>query len=190
MEFFTNALWLQPVKKIPKYSGNCQEFNTFFLNIMWINLASFSVVLSICIFLHQFVFSAVQRSRKIALNSPLIFSLGPGSAVGEKSQNGVLETCLWCRHTMIPDSGIMLMLTDSWCCWQYCTLYVLFQYHAPTIREVLKHGFRASNIIIISLRDFSLIPLPQEEQKICLWSVTKRKRSIQNMELFFSTLLW
>ena len=35
-------------------------------------------------------------------------------------------------------------------------------------KRVLKHGFRASNIIIISLRDFSLIPPPQEEQKICL----------------------
>ena len=39
------------------------------------NLASFSVVLEILIFLYQFVFSVVQRSRKIALNLPLVFVL-------------------------------------------------------------------------------------------------------------------
>ena len=34
VEFFCNALGLQAAKKIPKYSENRQEFNTFFLNIM------------------------------------------------------------------------------------------------------------------------------------------------------------
>ena len=47
-----------------------------------------------------------------------------------------LEKCLWCRCSMIPDSGIMLWLVSS--CWQICGAVdsiTLFQYHTPTIQE-------------------------------------------------------
>ena len=61
----------RPWPKIPKYSGNCREFNTFFLNVMWINLTSFSAVLS-SLYIDLF-FSTVQHSCKIALNSSSFF---------------------------------------------------------------------------------------------------------------------
>ena len=59
-----------------KNSKIFRECNTFFLFIMWIiNLASFSAVLQILIFLQRFVFSAVRHkvrhSRKSRASKPL-----------------------------------------------------------------------------------------------------------------------
>ena len=85
-------------------------------------------------------------------------SLGPGSALGKKQKKiGVsgcakkegerseprgslgrsLETCLWCRSSMTPDSGIMLWLVKCLHVDRFAVLLTvsLFQYHAPTIRE-------------------------------------------------------
>ena len=69
---------------------------------------------------------------------------------------------------------------------------VLFENHAPSNSEksFFKHGFHASNTN--SLRDVSFIPWLKEEQKICLWTVTKNK-SFQISSLSYSPIcdiLW
>ena len=129
----------RPSKKIPKYSENCQEFNTLFLNIMWINLASFSAVLSIRIFLRQFIFSAVQSSRKSRLRSGEKAKTGsnrknigerrePSGILGRGRGRRSLETCLdaavpWYQILVsCSDWSNVIILTDSRCCWQYRTL--------------------------------------------------------------------
>ena len=70
------------------------------------------------------------------------------------------------------------MLTGSRCCWQYRALSIWRSYNS---------GKDFEQAIQLSLRVFSFILLLQEGQKICQWSVAKRKRRIQNIELFISS---
>ena len=129
--------------------------------------------------------------------SIIVGSLGPGSAVWEKGEKrgqigncGLgrgkgwrsLETCFWWRHSMIPDFGSMLwlakinvfMLTDSQCCWQFRTLSVSCSSLQLGKRffktRILSKGYKFLH------KTFLLIPQLQEEQKVCLWSVAKKKK--------------
>ena len=71
------------------------------------------------------------------------------------------------------------MLTGSRCCWQYRALSISRSYNS---------GKDFEQAIQLSLRVFSFILLLHwEGQKICQWSVAKRKRRIQNIELFLSS---
>ena len=67
--FFCNPLELEAAGEISKYSGNCREFNSFFLNAMWINLASFSAGI-----INSYIFISICfQVGPIALNLPLVF---------------------------------------------------------------------------------------------------------------------
>ena len=70
----------------------------------------------------------------------------------------------------------------------------VFQYHTLTIRENIFENtdFEQAIQIFLQAQDFSLIPRFQEEQEICLWTVGKRKQSIQNAgtSTFSYSLLW
>ena len=68
------------------------------------------------------------------------------------------------------------MLTGSGCFWQYRALSILRSYNS---------GKDFEQAIQLSLPVFSFFLLLQEGKKICQWSVAKRKRSIQNIELFW-----
>ena len=70
------------------------------------------------------------------------------------------------------------MLTGSRCCWQYRALSISRSYNS---------GKDFEQAIQLSLRVFSFILLLQKGQKICQWSAAKRKRRIQNIELFLSS---
>ena len=93
------------------------------------------------------------------------------------------EACLWCRPSIISDSGIMLWLVKC----LNVDRFALFQNHASSIigkRVFLKQRFWAIGIQI-SLQDFLLIPQLKEEQKICVWSVAKKK-SFQISSSFYT----
>ena len=53
----------------------------------------------------------------------------------------------------------------------------VFQYHTPTIQESIFENtdFEQAIQIFLQAQDFWLIPRLQEEQKICLWTVAKKK---------------
>ena len=80
---------------------------------------------------------------------------------------------MW-QGTDVRTFKVCLQQRSSKITWTYAWNQLTFR---RRIRK--KHGFWASNTN--SLRDFSLIPRLQEEQTICLWSVAKGKRSIQNI---------
>ena len=127
-------------------------------------------------------------------------SLGPGLAVGGKGkkrgQIGKISAseASWVysgEGEWAAEPGVMPLMppfhdTRFWylaligqmsSCWQIrgaVDSIALFQYHAPTITEKIFLNTDFEQAIQISLRNFSLIPRLQEEQKICLWSVAKR----------------
>ena len=87
-------------------------------------------------------------------------------------------------HALIGQMS-SVMLTDSRCCWQYRALSRSRSYNSE--KDFFNTDFEQA--IQISLRGFSLIPRLQEEQKkICLWSVAKRRSSIQSMARAFLIL--
>ena len=77
-------------------------------------------------------------------------------------------------------------------CWQIrgtVDRIALFQCHASTIRrDIFKTRINLEQAIQMSLRDFSwdfsFIPRLQEEQKICLWSVAKKKKKHSKYRAF------
>ena len=100
----------------------------------------------------------------------------PSGGLGKGKGRRSLETCLWCRRSMIPDSGIMLWLVKCLHVDRFAVLLTVSRSFSVTLRpdsgkDFLKYGFLSEQAIQISLRYFSLVPLLQEEQKICLWSV-------------------
>ena len=137
-------------------------------------------------------------------------SLGPGLAVGGKGKNrgqiGNISAseASWAvswgggmgggarSHTFdaafqwyqilvsSSDWSNVFMLTYSRCCWQYRSLSISRSYNSG--KDFLKHGFRASNTNFFA-RPFTYPSAPRRA-KLCLWFVAKRKRSIQDMELF------
>ena len=100
-----------------------------------------------------------------------------------------LETCLWCSRSMIPDSGIMLWLVQCLHVDRFVVLMTVSRSFNIMFLQFRKRFFKTwilskQHKKLISLQGFSLIPRLQEKQKIYLWFAAKRKRSIQNMELF------
>ena len=78
------------------------------------------------------------------------------------------------------DWSNVFMLTYSRCCWQYRALSIWRSYNSG--KDFLKHGFWASNTNFYTRP--SLIPRLQEEQKICLWFVAKKKEVFKIWEIF------
>ena len=77
------------------------------------------------------------------------------------------------------------LICHIYSCWQVrgvADSIALFQYHAPTIRG--KISSKQYNFLCESFR---LSFCYKKGQKICQWSVAKRKRRIQNIELFLSS---
>ena len=79
------------------------------------------------------------------------------------------------------DWSSFFVLTDSRCCWQYRALSISRCYNSG--KDFLKHGFRESNTNFFA-RLFTYPSAPRRAKNICLWSVAKRKISIQNIDLF------
>ena len=116
---------------------------------------------------------------------------------GERAaEPGDMPLIFWRCLSMIPDSGIILWLVKLMSsCWRIRSAIdsiAVFQYHTPTIQESIFENtdFEQAIQIFLQAQDFWLILRLQEEQKICLWTVTKRTQSIQNTSSFSCTLLW
>ena len=106
---------------------------------------------------------------------------GPSGGLGRGKGQRSLETCLWFRRFMIPDSGIMLWLVKWLHVDRFVVLLTVSRSFTFTLLLFAKR-FRARKQI--SLRDFSLLPRHQEEQKCACDSLQKEKLSIQNIEPF------
>ena len=153
-----------------------------------------------------------QKNQHATETLPAIQStLGPGLAVGEKGKNrgqiGKISASeaswavSWGRgmsggavshafDAAVPwyqilvsssDWSSVFVLTDSRCCWQYRALSISRCYNSG--KDFLKHGFRESNTNFFA-RLFTYPSAPRRAKNICLWSVAKRKISIQNIDLF------
>ena len=102
-----------------------------------------------------------------------------------------LETCLWCRHSMIPFwcQNNVFMLTDSQCSWQNSALSMSHSFYFG--RRFFKTQILSRQYKFLC-KTFCL-SLLQEEQKICLWSVAKRKTKHSTNQAFLalsSDKLW
>ena len=107
---------------------------SFIIHIMQL-YSTLSFIQNISLFLIDQIWIAWNQGKEQGQKG-ISDGLEGGGGRGEMQQS--LETCLWCRHSMI----------SVWCqmssCWQICGAVdsiVVFQYHAPTIREkILKYG--------------------------------------------------
>ena len=88
----------------------------------------------------------------------------------------------------MPNSGIMLWLVKCLHVDGFAVLLTVSRSFSFTLLLSGKRFFKTRISIgaakQTSLRDFSLILRLQEEQKMCLWSVVKKKLSIQSIERF------
>ena len=89
----------------------------------------------------------------------------------------------WCQILLsCSDWSNVFMLTDSQCGWQYCTL---------SMSRSCYFGRRFFKTQILSkqykfLCETFRLSLLQEEQKICLWSVAKRKTKHSTYQAFLA----
>ena len=97
----------------------------------------------------------------------------PHGGLGRGKWQQSLETCLWCCHSMIPDSGIMLWLVKCLHVDRFAVrLTVLRSFNVTLLlfRQKIFSNTNFEQAIQISLQEFSLIPAPRRvEYKLYQW---------------------
>ena len=112
----------------------------------------------------------------------------PRGGLGRGKWRRSLETCLWCCHSMIPDSGIMLWLVKCLHVDRFAVrLTVLRSFNVTFLlfrQKIFKRQILSKQYKFLC-KTFRL-SLLQEEQKICLWSVAKRKTKHSTNKAFLA----
>ena len=105
----------------------------------------------------------------------------PSSILGRGKGRRSLETCLWRRCSMIPDSGIMLWLFSA------VLLTVLRSFNITLLqfreKDFLKHGFQASNTNFF-VRLLAYLLASRTAKNIPLICCKKKKKHIECAAFF------
>ena len=143
-------------------------------------------------------------------------SVGPGSALGEKGQilgqmeenigersepsgclgrgegQRSLETCLWCRRSMIPDFGIMLWLFKCLHVDRFAVLLRVSRYFNITLLQFAKRFFktRISSKQYKFLCETFRLSLGSKKSKKYAWDLLQKEQEAFKISSFSYTLLW